>query len=62
MRDGVPPTIGGIPSLQICHKFEMFQRISFQKQCSGLLNVGLRLVAKAWAAFNAAEACIVICS
>ena len=32
MLHGVPPTIGGIPSLQICHKFKMFQRISFKKQ------------------------------
>ena len=31
MLHGVPPTIGGIPSLQICHKFKMFQKISFKK-------------------------------
>ena len=31
MLRGAPPTIGGIPSLQICHKFKMFQKISFKK-------------------------------
>ena len=34
MLHGVPPTIGGIPSLQICHKFKMFQRISFKNNSS----------------------------
>ena len=32
MLHGVPPTTGGIPSLQICQKFKMFHRISFKKQ------------------------------
>ena len=31
MLHGVPPTMGNT-SLQICHKYKMFQRISFKKQ------------------------------